>query len=121
MTAPVSATRLLPVLELLDFDIAAGIEYCGSDEAFYCDLVRELHSDVLVQRMGALGCGDPQKRREFAHLLKGTLQVLGERRAAATARALEQALRNGEAGQELTAKLLQELDELDAVLRKVFS
>lgn len=120
MTTPVSAHQLFPVLESLGFDIAAGVEYCGSDEAFYCDLVRELHSDVLVQRLSALGSGDLQRRREFAHQLKSTLQVLGETRAAARARELELALRSGEPGDDLTGLLLQELDQLDAALRKVF-
>ena len=120
MSASVSAPQLFPVLESLDFDIASGIEYCGSDEAFYCDLIRELYDDVLVQRADALVAGDLRKRREFAHMLKGTLQVLGEKHASRKARELEQALRNGEPHQDLTDMLLRELDRLDAALRKLY-
>lgn len=121
MTATVSPSQLFPVLEALGFDLASGVEQCGSDEAFYCDLIGELHSDVLVRRNAELATTDLQKRREFAHLLKGTLQVLGERRASPRARELEQVLRNGQPSQELTDGLLQELDRLDAALGKLFS
>lgn len=120
MSASVSAPQLFPVLESLDFDIASGIEYCGSDEAFYCDLIRELYDDVLVQRADALVAGDLRKRREFAHMLKGTLQVLGEQHASRKARELEQALRNGEPHQDLADMLSHELDRLDAALRKLY-
>ena len=120
MTATISPQQLFPVLQALDFDIASGVEHCGNDEDFYCDLIRELHADVLVRRKRELAGGDPGKRREFAHLLKGTLQVLGEQHASKRARELEQALRNGEPDQHLADQLLADLDRIDSSLQRVF-
>lgn len=118
MTSP---SALFPVLTDLGFDVAAGVDLCGGDDAFYCDLIRELHSDVLVRREAALRSADIAARREYAHLLKGTLQVLGERGASQRARDLEQALRNGEQGGELALRLLEDLDRIDRTLAGVFS
>jgi len=118
MTSPAT---LFPVLSALGFDVSTGVELCGGDDAFYCDLIRELHSDVLIRRDGALRSADPGARREYAHLLKGTLQVLGEKAAAQRARQLEQALRGGEQGDELASELLNELDRIDLSLAEVFA
>lgn len=118
-TAPSAA--LMRILSDLDFDVAQGVELCGGDNEFYCDLIRELHSDVLVQRSRALGSTDPEARKNYAHLLKGTLQVLGEKRASQDASDLEQAIRKGEAHDELIRKLLDELDLIDRSLGTFFS
>ena len=111
---------IFPVLRALDFDVKSGIELCGGDAAFYCDLIRELHADVLVRRGEALGSPNLDVRREYAHLLKGTLQVLGETRASIKARALEQALREGAPPQELTDSLAADLDRLNQALENAF-
>lgn len=116
MTTPV---ELFPVLRSLDFDVKSGVELCGGDDQFYCELVGELYTDVLVRRKMAL-LADPQSRREYAHLLKGTLQVLGETRASKMARVLEQAIRDGAPHDELNTGLLQELDALYEALGGVF-
>lgn len=121
MIVVTSPAELFPVLTALDFDVREGVEYCGSDEEFYCDLIRELHSDVLVKRGGSLEGGDLVRRREYAHLLKGTLRVLGERRASTRARDLEQALRNQEPHDDLTQKLMNDLDRIDRMLGEFFS
>lgn len=118
MTSPAA---LLSILAGLGFDVGAGIELCGGDDLFYCDLIRELHSDVLARRNGALRSADLVARREYAHLLKGTLQVLGERGAALRARDLEQMLRSGERGDDLAEGLLADLDRIDAALAEHFA
>jgi HPt (histidine-containing phosphotransfer) domain-containing protein len=112
---------LLTALEALGFDVKSGIELCGGDSAFYCDLIRELHSDVLVRRDASLRGGNADARREYAHLLKGTLQVLGETRASMKARALEQALREGAPDLELTDILATDLDRLNQALDSLLS
>ena len=116
------ATRqdILPVLGTLDFDVKSGIELCGGDDAFYCDLIRELYTDVLVRRNEALKSQDLNTRREYAHLLKGTLQVLGETSASMKARSLEQALRVGNPHQDLTDGLLNDLERLNRALEELF-
>ena len=115
-----SGTELFPILSSLDFDVATGIELCGNDEELYCDLIHELYTDVLAGRNAALRGSTPAAIRDYAHLLKGTLQVLGERRAAAKSRELEQALRNGQPSEELTRALLADLDTIVRVLGGVF-
>lgn len=115
------ATELLQVLTTLDFDVAEGVTLCGSDEDFYCDLIRELHEDVLTDRSHSLGGTDLQRRRDYAHLLKGTLQTLGEKRASRTARELEFALRNDRPSEELAQQLLDDLERIDQALRAFFS
>lgn len=115
-----SAAELLPVLSALGFNVKTGIELCGDDEAFYCDLIQELYTDVLVRRNAALRDGDSTTRREYAHLLKGTLQVLGETKASQTARELELALRESRPGDDLTEKLARELDQINMALQGVF-
>ena len=117
----VSQAVLFPILTALDFDVNAGLTYCGNDEEFYCDLIRELCEDVLAQRGDALEKPDPKRRREYAHLLKGTLQVLGETRASQRARELEQVLRNGEPDDDLSRKLLDDLDRIHGPLRDFFA
>lgn len=116
-----SPAELLPILEQLGFDVAAGMEQCGGDAEFYCDLIRELHVDVLPRRGEALERGDPQQRKAYAHLLKGTLQVLGEQRASQHARVLEQALRNNEPDDDLTHRLIVELARIDLALASIFA
>lgn len=111
---------IFPILESLHFDVKSGIELCGGDDAFYAELIRELQADVLVRRNEALRGGNLDASREYAHLLKGTLQVLGETRASAKARALEQALRAGAPHQELTDGLAQDLDRLNHALSQAF-
>ena len=117
----VSADALIPVLAELGFDVDAGLTYCGSDADFYCDLIRELHEDALVRRGEALAGGDARRRREYAHLLKGTLQVLGETRASQSAKKLEQALRNSQPEGDLAQTLLNDLDRIDLRLGALFS
>lgn len=118
MTSPQALLALLPTL---GFDVATGVELCGGDDAFYCDLIQELHTDVLTRRGAALGSADLAARREYAHLLKGTLQVLGEKNASQKARELEQALRNGEQADAGAAELLAALDRIDEVLAEFFA
>lgn len=115
-----TSTELFPVLLSLDFDVRKGVELCGGDDRFYCDLIHELYTDVLVRRDEALQ-GDLQARREYAHLLKGTLQVLGERSASMRARELEQALREGAPHEDLSAVLSGELGAMHVALGKVFA
>lgn len=115
------SAELLRVLAALDFDVSEGVTLCGGDEEFYCDLIRELHSDVLTKRASSLMGGDSQKRREYAHLLKGTLQVLGEKTASRRARELEQALRNDQPGEELAKLLLGDLERINEALQVVLS
>lgn len=117
MTSPMV---LLPLLERLDFDVKSGIELCGGDAQFYCELIRELYTDVLVKRDAAVRGGDLQARREYAHMLKGTLLVLGETNASMKARALEQALREGGSHDDLSIALAHDLDRLDQVLGSIF-
>ena len=121
MNGIISAAELFRVLTALDFDVAAGVELCGGDDEFYCDLIRELHSDVLVLRADALGRGNPQTRKNYAHLLKGTLQVLGEKNASQHAREREQARRHGEPDGDLNRNLLDELDRIDLLLGHFFA
>lgn len=117
MTSP---TVLFPLLEKLDFDVRSGIELCGGDDQFYCELIRELYTDVLVKRGAVLRGDDLQARREYAHMLKGTLQVLGETNASMKARALEQALREGAPYQDLSAGLAHDLDNLHLSLEGIY-
>lgn len=117
MTSP---TVLLPILESLDFNVKSGIELCGGDAQFYSDLIHELYTDVLVRRGAALRGDDLQARRDYAHMLKGTLQVLGETKASMKARALEQALREGAPSEELSVGLAQDLDKLNLALHGIF-
>lgn len=117
MTSP---TVLLPILERLDFDVKSGIELCGGDAQFYSELIHELYSDVLVKRGSVLRGDDLQARCEYAHMLKGTLQVLGETNASMKARALEQALRAGSPSEELSIALASELDKLHVALQSIF-
>lgn len=116
MATPV---ELFPVLKSLDFDTTSGVELCGGDDRFYCDLIEELYTDVLVGRRTALS-GDSASRREYAHLLKGTLQVLGEGRASMKARALEQAIRDGIPHDAMTEELLKDLDKMNDSLATFF-
>lgn len=113
-------TELFPVLLSLDFDVKSGVELCGGDDQFYCDLIHELFTDVLVRRAEATQ-KDLQGRREYAHLLKGTLQVLGEANASLKARALEQALREGTPHEDLSLALSAELDAIYSALEKIFA
>lgn len=115
-----SGAELFPVLSSLDFDVGIGVELCGNDAEFYCELIRELYTDVLARRHVALQSNVLQVRRDYAHLLKGTLQVLGERKASAKARDLEQALRGGLPHDELTMGLAADLDRIAGALRNVF-
>lgn len=117
MTSP---TVLLPMLERLDFDVKSGIELCGGDAQFYSELIHELYTDVLIKRGAVLRGDDLQARREYAHMLKGTLQVLGETIASMKARALEQALREGAPYEELSVGLAHDLDKLHLALEGVF-
>lgn len=116
-----STAELFRLLAALDFDVAAGVELCGGEDEFYADLIRELHADVLAKRAASLRDSDLQKRREYAHLLKGTLKVLGEQRASEHARDVEQAIRNGETGEEKTRELLAALDRIDSALTAFFT
>jgi len=113
MTTPAA---LFPVLQSLGFDVRKGVELCGGDDAFYCELIGDLRTDVLVRRREALQSPERDTRREYAHLLKGTLQVLGEGTASQRARDLEQALRNGEQADALAVQLLADLDRIDRSL-----
>lgn len=115
-----SATELFPVLTSLGFNVKAGVELCGGDDAFYCELIQELHTDVLVRRNTVLRGSDAAARREYAHMLKGTLQVLGETKASQTARDLELAMRESRPSAELTEKLAGELDLINAALAGIF-
>lgn len=120
MSSTPSPQDVMQLLIRLDFDVDAGIEFCGGDADFYCDLIRELQADVLPQRHEALEQGNPQRRREYSHLLKGTLQTLGEKRASLCAREVERALRNGEPDTELTLSLRNELERIHAALDELF-
>ena len=113
-----TGAELFPLLEALDFNVKAGITLCGSDEAFYCELIQELHADVLPRRHHALA--NPVDCREYAHMLKGTLQTLGETSASMKARELEMALREGAPHEELAAALLADLDRMDSTLGRIF-
>ena len=113
-----TGAELFPVLEALDFDVPAGVRLCGGDDAFYCELIQELHADVLPRRHQAFA--DPVECRDYAHMLKGTLQTLGETSASMKARDLEKALREGGPHEELAAALLSGLDRLDSALGRVF-
>lgn len=115
-----SAAELFPVLAALGFDVNRGIELCGGDEAFYCDLIQELYADPLTRRTASLRNPDLSVRREYAHLMKGTLQVLGDTRASQTARELEQALREGTPHESLTLEFAAGLDRMSAALETVF-
>lgn len=117
MTTP---TLLFPILESLDFDVKSGIELCGGDDQFYSDLIHELYADVLAKREAALRGDDLRALREYAHMLKGTLQVLGETNASMKARSLELALREGEPHQDLSVELAYELDKLHHALEVIF-
>jgi HPt (histidine-containing phosphotransfer) domain-containing protein len=113
-----TGAELFPLLESINFDVKAGVTLCGSDEAFYCELIQELHADVLPQRHRALV--DPVECREYAHMLKGTLQTLGETNASMKARELEKALREGAPHEELAAALLADLNRMDSALGRIF-
>lgn len=113
-----TGAELFPLLESLNFDVKAGVRLCGNDESFYCELIEELHADVLPRRHRALA--DPAECREYAHMLKGTLQTLGETSASLKARQLEIALREGAPHDELAAALLSDLNRMDSALGRVF-
>lgn len=111
---------IFPILQALDFDVKSGIELCGGDDAFYRELIHELYTDVLTRRDAALREGDAEACREYAHLLKGTLQVLGETNASMKARAVEKALREGAPHLDLRDALARDLDRLNQALATVF-
>jgi HPt (histidine-containing phosphotransfer) domain-containing protein len=113
-----TGAELFPLLESLNFDVKAGVMLCGSDAAFYCELIEELHADVLPRRHRAIA--DPVECREYAHMLKGTLQTLGETSASMKARDLEKALREGTPHGELAAALLADLNRMDSALGRIF-
>ncbi len=116
--AMTTGAELFPLLESLNFDVKAGVVLCGGDEAFYCELIQELHADVLPRRH--LAVADPVECREYAHMLKGTLQTLGETSASMKARELEKVLREGAPHDELAAALLADLNRMDSTLNRVF-
>jgi hypothetical protein len=116
--AMTTGAELFPLLEALDFDVKAGVALCGSDESFYCELIQELHADVLPRRHHALA--NPADCREYAHMLKGTLQTLGETSASLKARDVEKALREGAPHDELAAALLADLNRMDRALGRIF-
>lgn len=111
-----SDPTLLRLLETLGFDVRAGMDYCGGDEAFYCDLIREFHAGALSRRVSALRDADPQARKDYAHMMKGTLRILGAEPAAAEAHAVELALRNGEPDGALAGTFLASLDAMHAAI-----
>ena len=121
MSDETQVTQLLRLLATLDVDVETGVMQCGNDAEFYCDLIRELHEDVLVRRAAALATGEGAECLQYAHLLKGTLQTLGETRASQRARELEQALRSGRPGDELARQLLKDLERLDGALGTFFA
>lgn len=115
------ASRLFPLLEASHFDVASGVELCGGDPEFYCDLIRELYDDVLPQGAALLSGTDHASQREFAHKLKGTLTTLGERSASKAAQALEQSLRQGVPDAALAARLQAEVENLRKALAPAFA
>lgn len=116
-----STAKLLSLLEASNFDVASGVELCGGDPAFYCDLIRELYEDVLPQGAALLSDADPGRQREFAHKLKGTLSTLGERSACETAIELEKTLRNGKPDPALAQRLRTQLENLQKTLAAAFA
>lgn len=111
-----SGSDLCSRLISLGFDVKAGIEFCGNDEEFYIDLIREFHADVLPRRASSLRSNDADVQRAFAHMLKGTLRTLGAGEASKKAHDLELALRRQESGPELSDDLLMALDEMHVAL-----
>lgn len=114
----ITSAELFPLLETLNFDVKAGVSLCGNDDAFYCELIEELHANVLSRRHHALV--SPVETMEYAHLLKGTLQTLGETSASLKARDLEKALRDSAPHDQLVDALRVELDRLDSALEQLF-
>ena len=115
----ITSAELIPLLETLNFDVSTGVSLCGNDESFYCELIEELHTNVLPRRHHELS--SPFEAKKYSHMLKGTLQTLGETRASLKARELETALRNSAPHDQLADALRLELDRLDSALGQIFS
>ena len=116
-----SEQDLLQTLRQLDFDVESGIELCGGDSEFYCDLIREFHDDVLPLTDQGLNDENLQARMSFAHKLKGTLVTLGNHQASQLARDLEIAIRAQTPHEALSERLSSELGRIRQTLTAIFN
>jgi HPt (histidine-containing phosphotransfer) domain-containing protein len=98
-------------------DIAAALQNVDSDKDLLMELVHAFCEDtpVRVRALGAaVGAGDGQAVARQAHALRGSLSILGARRAAELAQALETAGRAGDLPQvgTLSAGFVEETEKV---------
>ncbi len=108
------------------YDRVAGIKHAGGDELLFGELVEVFlgeSSQMLTRLQDAISRQDPQEAASAAHIMKGSLAILGADAAAAEVETVKTLAQSGDLKglQEASAHLAVEIKRLTSVLQSDLS